>query len=97
MAVRAAHNSALCWDRYVTDRHGHLPSRLDLVRSLARRRRRATLTRLHAGFDADEAVGKLRRRHGLVMIGEPREPGHRVVDWPVGGKARAEHGPVGER
>lgn len=28
-----------------------------------------------------QTVGKLRRRHGLVMTGEPREPGYRVVDW----------------
>jgi len=28
-----------------------------------------------------QAVGKLRRRHGLVMSGEPREPGYRVEDW----------------
>jgi hypothetical protein len=28
-----------------------------------------------------QTVGKLRRRHGLVMSGEPREPGYRVVDW----------------
>jgi len=26
-------------------------------------------------------VGKLRRRHGLVMSDEPREPGYRVRDW----------------
>ena len=26
-------------------------------------------------------VGKLRRRHGLVMSGEPREPGYRIEDW----------------
>ena len=25
-----------------------------------------------------QAVGKLRRRHGLLMSGEPREPGYRV-------------------
>ena len=29
-----------------------------------------------------QTVGKLRRRHGLVMRGEPRELGYRVVDWP---------------
>jgi hypothetical protein len=29
-----------------------------------------------------QTVGKLRRRHGLVMTGEPREPGYRVEDWP---------------
>ena len=28
-----------------------------------------------------QSVGKLRRRHGLVMTGEPREPGYRVEDW----------------
>ncbi len=28
-----------------------------------------------------QPVGKLRRRHGLVMTGEPREPGYRVEDW----------------
>lgn len=28
-----------------------------------------------------QTVGKLRRRHGLVMSGEPREPGLRVEDW----------------
>jgi len=28
-----------------------------------------------------ETVGKLRRRHGLVMSGEPREPGYRVEAW----------------
>lgn len=28
-----------------------------------------------------QVVGKLRRRHGLVMSGEPREPGYRVEDW----------------
>jgi hypothetical protein len=38
------------------------------------------------GVDVDHAkiwqtVGKLRRRHGLVVSGEPREPGHRVTDW----------------
>src|SRR5450756_396640 len=49
--------------------------------------------RLHAseelaadGVEADhvkvwQAVGKLRRRHGLVMNGEPRQPGYRVEDW----------------
>jgi hypothetical protein len=40
----------------------------------------------HGADDADhvkiwQTVGKLRRRHGLVMGGEPREPGYRVVDW----------------
>ena len=38
------------------------------------------------GVEADhvkiwQTVGKLRRRHGLVMTGEPREPGYRVKDW----------------
>lgn len=44
------------------------------------------------GVDADhvkvwQTVGKLRRRHGLVLRGEPREPGeareagYRVEDW----------------
>lgn len=38
------------------------------------------------GVEADhvkiwQTVGKLRRRHGLVMSGEPREPGYRVRDW----------------
>jgi hypothetical protein len=28
-----------------------------------------------------QTVGKLRRRHGLVMTGEPREPGYRVEEW----------------
>jgi hypothetical protein len=28
-----------------------------------------------------QTVGKLRRRRGLVMSGEPREPGYRVEDW----------------
>ena len=28
-----------------------------------------------------QTVGKLRRRHWLVMSGEPREPGYRVEDW----------------
>jgi hypothetical protein len=28
-----------------------------------------------------QTVGKLRRRHGLAMSGEPREPGYRVEDW----------------
>ena len=37
------------------------------------------------GVEADhvkvwQTVGKLRRRHGLVMGGEPREPGYRVTD-----------------
>ena len=48
---------------------------------------------LHAhGVDVDhvkvwQTVGKLRRRHGLVLRGEPREPGeareagYRVEDW----------------
>jgi hypothetical protein len=31
-----------------------------------------------------QTVGKLRRRHGLVMSGEPREPGYRVGDWTGG-------------
>jgi len=38
------------------------------------------------GVDADhvkiwQTVSKLRRRHRLMMTGEPREPGYRVVDW----------------
>jgi hypothetical protein len=38
------------------------------------------------GVEADhvkvwQTVGKLRRRHGLLMTGEPREPGYRVEDW----------------
>lgn len=38
------------------------------------------------GVDADhvkvwQTVGKLRRRHGLMMSGEPRAPGYRVEDW----------------
>ncbi len=38
------------------------------------------------GVEADhvkiwQTVGKLRRRHGLVMSGEPREPGYRVEGW----------------
>lgn len=38
------------------------------------------------GVEADhvkvrQTVGKLRRRHGLLMSGEPREPGYRVEDW----------------
>jgi hypothetical protein len=38
------------------------------------------------GIEADhvkiwQTVGKLRRRHGLVMTGEPRQPGYRVKDW----------------
>jgi hypothetical protein len=44
------------------------------------------------GVEADhvkiwQTVGKLRRRHGLVLRGEPREPGeareagYRVEDW----------------
>ncbi len=38
------------------------------------------------GVDADhvkiwQTVGKLRRRHGLVMSGEPRAPGYRVEEW----------------
>jgi hypothetical protein len=28
-----------------------------------------------------QTVGKLRRRHGLVMSGKSQEPGYRVVDW----------------
>jgi hypothetical protein len=28
-----------------------------------------------------QTVSKLRRRHGLVMRGEPREPGYAVEDW----------------
>jgi hypothetical protein len=32
-----------------------------------------------------QTVGKLRRRHGLVMSGEPREPGYRVKDRTWGG------------
>ena len=38
------------------------------------------------GVDADHVkvwrtVGKLRRRHGLVLRGKPRGPGYRVTDW----------------
>jgi hypothetical protein len=38
------------------------------------------------GVEADhvkiwQTVGKLRRRHGLVMSGAPREPGYRIEDW----------------
>ena len=38
------------------------------------------------GVEADHVkvwrtVGKLRRRHGLLMSGEPREPGYRVETW----------------
>jgi hypothetical protein len=38
------------------------------------------------GVEADhvkiwQTVGKLRRRHGLVMTGEPREPGYTVTSW----------------
>ena len=38
------------------------------------------------GVEADhvkvwQTVDKLRRRHGLVMTGEAREPGYRVVEW----------------
>ena len=41
------------------------------------------------GVEADDVkvwktVGRLRRRHGLVMSGEPREPGYRVGDWTWG-------------
>ena len=28
-----------------------------------------------------QTVGKLRRRHGLVMSGELRKPGYKVEDW----------------
>jgi len=28
-----------------------------------------------------QVVGKLKRRHGLVLAGEPRQPGYRVEDW----------------
>jgi len=28
-----------------------------------------------------QTVGRLRRRHGLVMSGEPREPVYRIEDW----------------
>jgi len=28
-----------------------------------------------------QTIGKLRRRHRLVMSGEPRKPGYRVEDW----------------
>ena len=28
-----------------------------------------------------QTMGKLRRRHGLVMSGGPREPGYAVEDW----------------
>lgn len=45
-----------------------------------------------------QTVGKLRRRHGLVMTGEPREPGYRVEEWlweaPL---VTAEHQPVSPR
>jgi hypothetical protein len=37
-----------------------------------------------------QTVGKLRRRHGLVMSGEPREPGYRVEGLDVGGKEGTE-------
>lgn len=38
------------------------------------------------GVDADhvkiwQVVGKLKRRHGLVLAGEARQPGYRVEDW----------------
>lgn len=44
------------------------------------------LRRYACGVDADhvtiwQMVGKLRRRHGLVPRGGPREPGCGVVDW----------------
>jgi len=28
-----------------------------------------------------QTAGKLRRRHGLVLSGDAREPGYRVVAW----------------
>ncbi len=28
-----------------------------------------------------QTVGRVRRRHGLVVRGRPREPGYRVEDW----------------
>ena len=28
-----------------------------------------------------QVAGKLKRRHGLVLGGEPRQPGYRVEDW----------------
>ena len=28
-----------------------------------------------------QTAGKLRRRHGLLISGEPREPGYRVDVW----------------
>jgi hypothetical protein len=28
-----------------------------------------------------QVVGKLRRRHGLVLTGEPGQPGYAVQDW----------------
>jgi len=28
-----------------------------------------------------QIAGKPRRRHGLVISGEPREPGYRIEDW----------------
>src|SRR5450759_4424184 len=37
-------------------------------------------------------AGKLRRRHGLLIRGKPREPGYRVEDWTLGGAAGAELG-----
>jgi hypothetical protein len=38
------------------------------------------------GVEADhvkvwQTVGKLRRRHGLVLVGESREPGYEVRTW----------------
>ena len=47
------------------------------------------------GVEADhvkvwQTVGKLRRRHGLVMTGEPREPGYRIRDWTWCGEAGQE-------
>ena len=28
-----------------------------------------------------QTVGKLRRRRGLAISGEPREPGYRIQNW----------------
>jgi len=39
-----------------------------------------------------QTVGKLRRRHGLLMSGEPREPGYRVEDWTWEAKRGEEYG-----
>lgn len=32
-------------------------------------------------IDCWQAASKLRRRHGLIMAGDPRQPGYRVVEW----------------